>query len=329
MQPTTLVTGANGFTGSFMCRYYAELGIPTRGMYYAPDGKPDFSHPNLELVPGDLRDRESLRKALQGIKIVQNVAALYRPTNVPEQLYYDVNIDGIRNIVEEAHAAGVERFVQMSTIGIYGHVEHPPAAEDAPIKPDDYYQYTKLKGEEVALARGKELGLPVVVIRPAAIYGAREPRFIKVAQLIKRGRFIVFGDGKTLYHFIHVKDLSDACLLAAEKDGIVGEAFIIADDHALTVDQIVALFAKTMGVPPPKLRLPVWLLDGSATVVEAVCKPFKISPPIHRRRAAWFRSNRSFKIDKARRVLGFEPKILPEDGLPEMIRSYEEAGWLR
>ncbi|MFO1038295.1 MAG: NAD-dependent epimerase/dehydratase family protein [Geminicoccaceae bacterium] len=329
MKPTTLVTGANGFTGSFMCQYYAQLGIPTRGMYYEPDGRPDFSHPNLELVPGDLRDRASLKRAVDGIEIVQNVAALYRPTNVPEQDYYDVNIDGIRNIVEEAHAAGVKRFVQMSTIGIYGHVANPPADENAPIKPDDYYQLTKLKGEEVAVARGKELGLPVVVIRPAAIYGKRETRFLKIAQLIKRGRLIQFGDGKAYYHFIHVQDLSDACLLAAEKDGIIGEAFIIADDHALTVDQIIKLFAKSMNVPAPSIRLPMWLLDSVAGVVEGVCKPFKISPPIHRRRAAWFRSTRSFKIDKARRVLGYEPKILPEDGLPDMIRSYEEAGWLK
>ena len=76
-----LVTGANGFTGAWLCQHLARKGVPTRGMYYGPDGAPSFSHPNLELVPGDLRDRESLKRALDGVAIVQNVAASTgRPT---------------------------------------------------------------------------------------------------------------------------------------------------------------------------------------------------------------------------------------------------------
>ena len=101
-----------------------------------------------------------------------------------------VNVEGIRNIVELAAEAGVERFVQCSTIGVHGNVKDPPAAEDAPIKPDDYYQHTKLKGEELARERGPELNLPVVIVRPAAIYGALEYRFLKLARLIASRRFI-------------------------------------------------------------------------------------------------------------------------------------------
>ena len=78
-----LVTGANGFTGAWFRQYLTKKGVPTRGRYWAPDGAPKFSHPNLELVPGDLLDRESLKRALDGLEIVQNIAALYRPTNVP------------------------------------------------------------------------------------------------------------------------------------------------------------------------------------------------------------------------------------------------------
>ena len=87
MKPTVLVTGANGFTGSYFCQYLAQRGILTRGMYYPPDGVPEFSHENLELVPGDLCDRESLKPVLEGIEIVQNVGALFRPINVPDEMY--------------------------------------------------------------------------------------------------------------------------------------------------------------------------------------------------------------------------------------------------
>jgi dihydroflavonol-4-reductase len=96
MEPTTLVTGANGFTGGYLCRHLAERGVATRGMYYPPDGVPSFAHPNLELVPGDLRDRDGLRRALDGIEVVHNVAALYRTAKVPNRLYDEVNVDGVR-----------------------------------------------------------------------------------------------------------------------------------------------------------------------------------------------------------------------------------------
>ena len=154
MKPTALVTGANGFTGKNLSRYLAEHGVPTRAMYWPPDGEPEFNGVNLEVVPGDLRDRDSLKKALDGIEVVYNIAALYRPTNVPNSMYWEVNVEGIRNIVELAAEAGVKRFVQCSTIGVHGHVESPPATEDAPIKPDDYYQSTKYEGEKLT----KELG---------------------------------------------------------------------------------------------------------------------------------------------------------------------------
>ena len=99
MKPKVLVTGANGFTGNYFCKFLAERGIPTRGMYYPPDGEPDIRHENLELVKGDLLDRDSLRRAVDGIEIVQNIAALYRPMNVPEKMYWAVNVDGVPNIM--------------------------------------------------------------------------------------------------------------------------------------------------------------------------------------------------------------------------------------
>jgi len=328
MTPSVLVTGANGYTGGRLCQYLAERGVPTRGMYWAPDGEPDFNHPNLELVPGDLRDKESLKKALQGIKVVHNIAALYRPTNVSNQMYWNVNVDGVRNIVELAAAMGVERFVQCSTIGVHGHVENPPATETSPIKPDDYYQYTKLKGEELSLELGKSLGMPVVVVRPAAIYGPLETRFLKLARLLQSRRFVMFGDGEVPYHFIYIDDLCDAFMRCADNPKAVGEVYIIADDHAVMLNHIVDVICDELGVPVPTFRLPYVLLYAVSAACEFACKPFRISPPLHRRRAEWFRATRAFDISKARRDLGYEPKMTPEEGLRIMVRSFREAGWL-
>jgi dihydroflavonol-4-reductase len=328
MQPKVLVTGANGYTGAYFCRYLAERGVPTRGMYYPPDGVPDFAYDNLEMVPGDLLDRDSLRRAVDGIEVVQNIAALYRPTNVPEKLYWDVNVDGVRNMVEEAHAAGVKRFVQCSTMGVHGTLDHPPGNEESPIKSDDYYQETKYKGEVLALERGRELGLWVSVARPAGIYGPRETRFLKLAKLIKSGRFIMFGDGRVTYHFAHVDDLCDGLMLCAERDEAEGEAFILGDDEPITLNDTVAAIADALGVARPRLMLPYFVLYVPAVICEFACKPLGIAPPLYRRRAAWFASTRAFDISKAREKLGHRPKIRPQDGLKDMARSFVEAGWL-
>jgi nucleoside-diphosphate-sugar epimerase len=328
MSPKVLVTGANGFTGSYFCRYLAERGLATRGMYYPPDGAPEFSHPNLELVPGDLLDRDSLRRALAGIEVVQNVAALYRPTNVPEKLYWDVNVDGVRNMVEEAAAAGIKRFVQCSTMGVHGTVDDPPGNEESPIKPDDYYQETKYKGEVLALERGRELGLWVSVARPAGIYGPREKRFLKLAKLIKSGRFIMFGSGKVTYHFVHVDDLCAGLVLCAERDEAKDEAFILGDEQPISLNETVAVMADALEVARPRITLPYFVLYAPAAICEFACKPFGIAPPLYRRRAAWFASTRAFDIGKARSRLGYQPKIRPQDGLKDMVQSFAAAGWL-
>lgn len=328
MTAKVLVTGANGYTGYWFCKYLADKGVPARGMYYPPDGKPDLDHPSLEIVPGDLLDRDSLRRALEGIEVVQSVAALYRPTNVSEQAYWQVNVDGVRNIVEESARAGVKRLVQCSTMGVHGTVNGPAGDESSPIAPDDYYQQTKYEGEVLSLQLGQELGLPVAVARPAGIYGPRERRFLKLAKMIQDRRFIMFGNGEVHYHFVHVDDLCEALMLCAERDEAVGEAFIIADDHAVTINEIVRVISEALDVPPPRIRLPYPLLYGVSAACEFACKPFGISPPLYRRRAAWFNSNRAFSIAKARRDLGYQPKIPPETGLKDMVRSFREAGWL-
>lgn len=328
MKPKVLVTGANGYTGSNLCQYFARKGVPTRAMYWAPDGEPAFSHENLEFISGDLRDRDSLVRALDGIEVVHNVAALYRPTNIPNRMYWEVNVEGVRNIMELAVEAGAKRFVQCSTIGVHGHVRHPPASEESEIKPDDYYQYTKLKGEEVSRELGAKLGLPVAIIRPAAIYGPLEDRFLKLPKLIKAARWIMFGSGEVLYHFIHIDDLCRAFELCAEKDEAVGQTYIIADDHPITLAHIIATMSEALGLPVPRRRLPLFVLMTASVLCEFACKPFGISPPLHRRRASWFYHTRSFDISKARRDLGYEPTVKIEDGLKDMVRSYKEAGWL-
>ncbi len=326
--PKTLVTGANGYSGKMLCLYLAKKGIPTRGMYYAPDGAPDFSHENLELIPGDIRNRDQIKASLEGIEIVHHLAALYRPANVSNKDFEDVNVQGTRNMVELAAEAKIKRFVHCSTIGVHGHVVDQPGPETAPIKPDDYYQATKYEGEVVAKTLGPELGLDVAVIRPAAIYGPGERRFLKLAQLMKKGRFMMFGSGQVNYHWIHIDDLCWAFEKCAEAPEAVGQVYIIADEKAIQLNEVLRIFAKALNVQAPKMRWPLWMLTIPSTIVEFAYKPFGVNPPLHRRRCEWFWSSRAFDITKSRKELGYVPQVKTEEGLIDMVRSYEAAGWL-
>ena len=163
---------------------------------------------------------------------------------------------GSGTCVEEAARAGVKRFVQCSTMGVHGTIDRPPGNEDSPIRPDDYYQLTKYKGEVVARQLGREHGLPVSVVRPAGIYGPRETRFLKLARLIKSGRFMMFGSGEVTYHFVHVDDLCDGLVLCHERDQAKDEVFIIGDDHAIAINTVVEVMAAALGVSPPRLGCP-------------------------------------------------------------------------
>ncbi|MBI4004258.1 MAG: NAD-dependent epimerase/dehydratase family protein [Candidatus Omnitrophica bacterium] len=329
MKPNTLVTGANGYTGYWFSRYLVNRGDVVRAMYYVPDGKPQFDGASLQLIPGDIRDRRQVAEALEGIETVFHIAALYRPTNVGRKDFWDVNVEGTRNMVELAAKAGVKRFVHCSTMGVHGTVGRTPLTEEAPIQPDDDYQESKWEGERLALTLANRLGLPLTVIRPAGIYGPYETRFLKLTQLIARGRFVMFGSGETYYHFVHVRDLSEAFVLAAESDRAVGRAYLVGDDYAISLNHMVGCLAEALGVRRPRLRLPYGLLKAAAVACEGVCRPLGIAPPIHRRRAAWFASNRTFDISRARAELGYRPAIRIEDGLREMVQSYREAGWLQ
>ncbi|MCG3204769.1 MAG: Aurachin B dehydrogenase [Elusimicrobia bacterium] len=327
MKPKILITGANGYTGKWLCRHLNEKGIAVRALVHnAPSS--DSSNPLIEYVSGDLRDLASLKKAMEGIETVMHLAAVYRPANVTRKDFWDVNVEGVRNIVEAAAEAHVKKFVHCSTVGVHGTTGRHPINEDGPIKPDDLYQESKWAGEQLALSIAREKGLNLTVLRPAGIYGPGEKRFLKITQMIKNGRFIMFGNGKVSYHFVHVSDFCEAFWLASQKENTNGRVYIIADRTPIDIAEVVVVLAKAVGVKPPTFKLPYALLWMAAIVTEILCKPFGIQPPMHRRRAAWFRSERAYNIDRAIKELGYNPKVETREGLTQMVDSYKKAGWL-
>ena len=203
-----LVTGATGFTGGHLARTLAQRGYQVRGL-----ARQSSQARDLEAVghrAGDRRARRSRRACARGegrrgrLPHRRGLSAgghfeqppIARSTRLPSA-----------HLIEAAASAGVRRVVHCSTVGVHGDIEHPPANEDAPLRPGDIYQVTKVEGERIAREAAARTGLPVTIARPSGIYGPGDRRLLKLFRGVARRRFVVLGSGNIFYHLTYIDDL--------------------------------------------------------------------------------------------------------------------------
>jgi nucleoside-diphosphate-sugar epimerase len=218
--------------------------------------------------------------------------------------------------------------VHCSTVGVHGDVEHPPANEEAPLKPGDIYQVTKLEGEQLARAAGQRANIEVTIVRPSGIYGPGDRRLLKLFRGVARRRWVTLGRGEIYYHLTYIDDLVQGFLRCGEQPAAANRTYILAGGEVTTLNELVALIADAAGVPLPKLHLPVWPVWMAGAACEAVCAPFGIEPPVYRRRVDFFTKSRAFDISRARAEIGFAPDVSLRDGLRRTIEWYRTHGWL-
>jgi nucleoside-diphosphate-sugar epimerase len=281
-----------------------------------------------ELTVGDVTDRDALEVAVAGMDVVYHIAAVYREAGVKEAVYRAVNALAARDLVEAAGAASVRRVVHCSTVGVHGDVEHPPADEDAPLRPGDIYQQTKLEGEHLARDAGRRLGVEVVIARPSGIYGPGDRRLLKLFRGVARRRFPMLGTGRIYYHLTYIDDLVEGLRLCGEHVTAAHRTYILAGGEVTTLNELVTRIADAADVPPPHLRLPVWPFWVAGAACEAVCVPLGIEPPLYRRRVDFYTKSRAFDITRARHELGYEPRVGLDEGIARTLRWYREHGWL-
>lgn len=325
----TLVTGGTGFTGSHLARRLMDRGYEVRvldtekGLFYD-----ELRDRGAAISLGTVNDRPLVENLVRGCEVVFHTAAAFRQLGASRKHYWNVNVEGTRTVAEASHYYGVRRLVYCSTCGVHGNVKSPPCDEEAPIVPEDYYQYTKNEGERI-LQRWVDKGLDAVILRPAAIYGPGDPgRFLMLFRLVHRGYFPMFGPGRTLYHPLYIDNLIDAFEHAAQADRIKGKAFLVADDRYWTLNELVEQVAEAIGVTVRIYHYPYLPLLWAAWVCEVVCRPLRISPPIFRRRVAWYKHDRAFSIAKAKELLGYQPRVDLSTGLRKAVKWYRDNGYL-
>jgi nucleoside-diphosphate-sugar epimerase len=282
----------------------------------------------VSMVTGDLRDRDALAAATDGVEVVYHIAAMYRQAGLGDEVYRAVNATAVADVVEAAARAGVRRVVHCSTVGVHGDVEHPPANEDAPLKPGDIYQVTKLEGERLARDTGSRLGVEVTIVRPTGIYGPGDRRLLKLFRGVARRRWVTLGDGKIYYHLTFIDDLVDGFRLCGTHPAAANRTYILAGGEVTTLNDLVGLVADVAGVATPTRHLPVWPFWVAGAACEAICAPFGIEPPIFRRRVDFFTKSRAFDITRARTEIGFAPRVGLREGTRRTLEWYRAEGWL-
>jgi nucleoside-diphosphate-sugar epimerase len=324
-----LVTGGTGFTGKALVKRLLDLKHDVVALDYKEGLRTqELRDWGAKVVLGSVTDRQVVAHAMEGVEVVHHLAAAFREMGVPDTYYYEVNVNGTRNVLDVARAQGVRKFVYCSTCGVHGNVDPAPAGEDAPIRPADYYQRTKYEAEPFVLRAARE-GFPATILRPAAIYGPGDPeRFYLIYRRVKTGTFPIFGSGKTLYHPLYIDNLVDAFLTVMDPAKGQAEAYLIADEQYVEIERLVKMIGEAIAVSVRTPHYPVLPLVVAGHVCEKICRPLGIVPPIFPRRVDWYRQNRAFRIEKAKLDLGWTPKIGLTEGLRRTAEWYGAEGLL-
>lgn len=311
-----LITGAGGFIGSHLVDDQLKRGYQVTAIDIDTDRlNPLESNPQIEIIQGDFADRELIDPKLEGHEVCFHLASAHLETNVGEDYFWKVNVENTLEFVKRCHAAGINRFVHCSSVGVYGDIENPPADEESECHPDVAYERSKLAGEEAVREYSQEKEYKLVVIRPAWVYGPRCTRTEKLFRTIKKGRFFFVGDGRTLRHPIYISDMVEGFEIAATHEAPPGEVFIMAGPKSVTLEELANRIARTVGVNPPRLKLPKALVWSGVTMMEMGSKVTGIKAPFTRRSMKFYTGNTAFRIEKAERMLDFHPGVELKEGL--------------
>jgi nucleoside-diphosphate-sugar epimerase len=324
-----LVTGATGFTGSVLLRKLINQGLNVVAIARSSSNLQPIEDLPIEWIRGDVFDEDIVKKAAKGTSYIFHLATPYREAKLPDSGFYQVHVLSTQLLAKAAlEEPNFKRFVHVSTVGVHGHIEHPPADENYPINPGDIYQKTKVEAEQWLRNFAQQTGLAIAVVRPAAIYGSGDKRLLKIFQMVSQQWIPVIGKGNHLYHLIHVEDLADFLIHAAVHPQAIGEVFICGSKEAVSFQKMVGIISEYYQLPVKFIRLPAEPLFALSDVVEFVCKPLGIEPPIYRRRLAFFTKDRAFNTTKMRELAGFIPSYSDEEGLRKTAQWYLDRGWL-
>ncbi|MBV9033434.1 MAG: NAD-dependent epimerase/dehydratase family protein [Acidobacteriaceae bacterium] len=305
-----LVTGASGFLGWHVASVLLQRGYRVRALCRPASAVREL---NVERVTGDLRDKDSLNRAVEGCQVVFHVAADYRLWSRNPQELYASNVEGTRNVLDAAERAGVERVIYTSTVGCIGMPPDHEGNEETPVSISDmagHYKRSKWLAEQVALEKARA-GLPVVIVNPTAPVGDHDWKPTPTGKIIVdflRDKLPAFVD--TGLNLVDVRDTALGHLLAAER-GKPGERYILGCEN-ITLKEILGRLGTLAAKPAPRTQVP-YPVAYAAGLVSTGWANLTGKPPMAPLEAVRMARKRMFvSTDKAKRELSFQPRPVNE-----------------
>lgn len=317
-----MVTGAGGFIGAAICRALVADGARVRGVDLAPSGRAAVEAAGAEFVPGDVTDPEAMRAALAGASQVFHTAAFIHEGGAMEE-FVALNLGGTVNMLDRAEEAGVETFVHLSSVVVYGYEDESTQGEDAPLRTVGIpYLDTKSSSDRVARRRG------AVVIRPGDVYGPGSvPWTVRPLRLAGERKLAIPRPGTARMLPVYVDDLVEAVLLGALA-GTGGRAYAAWSGEDVSFREY---FERLIAAGPPggRLRvLPMPVLRGASELVAAAARIRGVPPDLGPNALTFVDRRGSVSTARIRDELGWEPRVDLDEGMARIGRWVAGGGAL-
>jgi 2-alkyl-3-oxoalkanoate reductase len=323
---TTLVTGASGFVGSRLVEELLARGESIRALVRNPSQAERLHERDIEAVVGDIRDPDAVGRAVQGIDVILHCAAAVGDRCSAREIR-ETNLEGVRRLLEGAECSRVGRVVLLSSVNVLGTLNLDPATENLPCrKSHDPAADVKIEAEWLALEVARRPGPEVVILRPGFIYGpGDEGNLPQITRALRRGKFAYIGSRDHVIPIVHVDDVVQAILLAAQAPGANGRVYLITDGSRTTIGEFIDLLSDILGCPRPKQVLPAFLPRFACVIFDGVRLVFPRCPaPIRRSGVRFLGTSRYVDIRRAREELGYAPRTSYREGLAEVVRGLVE-----
>jgi nucleoside-diphosphate-sugar epimerase len=325
-----LVTGATGFVGPHLVDALASRGRRVRCLVRDRRRAAALERAGIEVVECGLVDGEALTAALRGVERVFHLAGGGKVSTASDEgleVLRVANVASLEAVLRAARAAGVRRLVHFSSISAMGVRLGERLDEDSACKPTTPHEIAKYESERSALRAHRE-GLPVVILRPSQIYGPGDERseIVKLVRLARHGAVPLFGGGEGLVPWVFISDVVDAALAAAERDEAAGRTYIVSDDDSYRFADVVTCIGRSLGRERGGVVIPPAVAWPAVAVAEALANALGREPPFTRHRLASMTGRRLVSIERARRELGYEPKVGLEEGMDRTVRWYVARG---
>jgi len=322
-----LITGATGFVGGHLAEACVRKEQTLSAIVRSSSDVRELEKLGAILYRGELSDPNVVRQAVAEADVVVHCAAKVGDWG-PISEYRQVNVECLRVLLDACKGMALSRLILLSSLGVYQVRHHHGTNETEPLPTThrDGYSQSKVEAEHLALDYYKDLGVPVVILRPGFVYGPRDRTVLpRIIGNLRQGAMRYPGGGESTLNTIYVENLVDAIFLAVENEKAVGEVFNLTDGEHVTKRQFIEAIAHALDLPYPTRKPPLWLAWTVTWIAEKLARMrgAKEAPMFNFTRLKFMGYNLDFSIQKAMDELGYRPRVKFEDAMSETLAWYK------